>query len=180
MDHEECSDPARPAAHLPDASITFPYPDFPMNEDPVPATDAEKLGRFLTAQVTVYEQALDELRRGCKRTHWMWFVFPQLAGLGRSATAQFYAISDADEAKAYLRHPVLGPRLLEAADAILSAPDGRSAREILGDPDDVKLRSCATLFASISREDSIFHRLLDRFFGGKPDARTLELLHLVQ
>ncbi|PAW66807.1 MAG: calpastatin [Verrucomicrobiia bacterium Tous-C4TDCM] len=149
-----------------------------MNEDPVPPTDAEQLGRFLTAQAPVYEQALDELRCGCKRTHWMWFVFPQLAGLGRSATAQFYAIPDVDEAKAYVRHPVLGSRLLEAADAILSAPAGRSAREILGDPDDMKLRSCATLFSAISPADSIFHRILDRFFGGQPDVRTLELLRL--
>lgn len=133
------------------------------------------LSRFVTAQEGVYERALAEIHSGRKRTHWMWFVFPQLVGLGVSETARFFGIRDAAEARAYLRHPVLGRRLEEIARATL-AVDGLTAQQIFGSPDDVKLRSCATLFATASAEGSVFTQLLDRFFDGRPDDRTLALL----
>ncbi len=133
------------------------------------------LSRFVTAQEGVYERALAEIRSGRKRTHWMWFIFPQLVGLGVSETARFFGIRDAAEARAYLRHPVLGRRLEEIARATL-AVDGLTAQQIFGSPDDVKLRSCATLFATASAEGSVFTQLLDRFFDGRPDDRTLALL----
>jgi uncharacterized protein (DUF1810 family) len=107
----------------------------------------------------------------------MWYVFPQVVGLGSSATAQHYGIRDADEARAYLAHPVLGQRLIECAEAICSVT-GRSAREILGTPDDLKLRSCATLFAQVSPPGSVFDRVLRRYYGGQPDQATLDLLRL--
>lgn len=135
------------------------------------------LDRFVKAQAPVFEQALGELREGRKQSHWMWFVFPQLVGLGHSQMARTYGISSVDEAAAYLQHSVLGRRLFECAEAVFAVP-GRTAREILGSPDDLKLRSCATLFAAISPADSVFHRVLDHFFGGHPDPRTLELLAL--
>jgi len=140
-----------------------------------PMTDPYALSRFVDAQAATHAGALAELRAGRKRTHWMWYVFPQLAGLGRTTTAAFYGIRGADEARAYLRHPVLGPRLAACAEAALAVPD-RSAREVFGTPDDLKLRSSATLFAAVSEPGSVFHRLLDRFFDGAPDPRTLELL----
>ncbi|QDV44045.1 hypothetical protein Enr13x_39060 [Stieleria neptunia] len=139
------------------------------NDDPF------DLARFVSAQRDCYEQALSEIECGQKRTHWMWFVFPQLRGLGFSSTARLYGISGIDEARAYLAHPVLGTRLMDCCEAMLSVPD-RTAAEILGPPDDLKLRSCATLFASIAGEDSVFQRILDRFFDGKSDQRTLHLL----
>jgi uncharacterized protein (DUF1810 family) len=125
----------------------------------------------------VYESAIAEIRAGRKRSHWMWYVFPQVVGLGSSATAQHYGIRDADEARAYLAHPVLGQRLIECAEAICSVT-GRSAREILGTPDDLKLRSCATLFAQVSPPGSVFDRVLRRYYGGQPDQATLDLLRL--
>ena len=137
--------------------------------------DPHDLNRFLRAQEHDYAPALSEIRSGRKRTHWMWYIFPQLDGLGFSETARRYAIRSLDEARAYLDHPVLGPRLVECAEAVL-AVQGRSAREIFGSPDDVKLRSCATLFAEVSAEGSVFHRLIQVYFGGAPDARTLTLL----
>ena len=140
-----------------------------------PNHDPHDLDRFVRAQEGHYAQALAELRAGRKRTHWMWFIFPQLDGLGFSETARWYAIRDLDEARAYLAHPLLGPRLIDCAEALL-AVQGRSAREILGTPDDLKLRSCATLFAQVSPGGSIFHRLLEVFFEGVADARTLALL----
>ncbi len=135
------------------------------------------LGRFVEAQAHVYRTALAELRRGKKESHWMWFVFPQLAGLGQSEMARRYAIADLSEAEAYLRHPVLGARLTECAEAVL-AIDGRSAREILGSPDDLKLRSCATLFQCVAEREggSVFERVLEKYFGGRGDERTEELL----
>ena len=139
--------------------------------------DPFDLDRFVQAQTGVHAEALAELRAGRKRTHWMWFVFPQIAGLGHSAMAQHYAIRSADEARAYLAHPVLGPRLIECAEALL-AHEGRSARDILGTPDDLKLRSSATLFAQIAAPDSPFHRMLLAFFDGRPDDRTVELTRL--
>jgi uncharacterized protein (DUF1810 family) len=138
------------------------------------AHDPFNLTRFVEAQATAYAPALAEIRAGRKRTHWMWYVFPQLAGLGSSAISQEFAIRNLDEAAAYLAHPVLGPRLLECAEAALAVRD-RSAREIFGSPDDLKLHSCATLFALVSPAGSAFHRLLDRFFDGVPDAVTVRL-----
>ena len=132
------------------------------------------LERFLTAQAPVYDQVLTELKSGRKRTHWMWFIFPQIAGLGFSETSRYYAERDVDEARAYLAHPILGARLRECADLVLNVPD-RTAHEIFGSPDDLKLRSCATLFALVSPAGSVFHQLLERFFGGAVDTRTMEL-----
>jgi uncharacterized protein (DUF1810 family) len=132
------------------------------------------LDRFVEAQDGVYDDALAELTAGRKRTHWMWFIFPQIAGLGSSATAQRYAIRSLDEARAYLAHPVLGPRLRECAQALLSVP-GRSAREILGHPDDLKLRSSMTLFARAADDPAPFEAVLDRYYDG-PDPLTLTLL----
>ena len=132
------------------------------------------LDRFVQAQDGVYDDALAELTAGRKRTHWMWFVFPQIAGLGSSPTAQRYAIRSLDEARAYLAHPVLGPRLRECAQALLAVP-GRSAHEILGHPDDMKLRSSMTLFARAAEDPAPFQAVLDRYYDG-PDRLTLQLL----
>jgi uncharacterized protein (DUF1810 family) len=132
------------------------------------------LERFVSAQDGTYPQALAELTAGRKRSHWMWFVFPQLRGLGASPTAQHYAIADLDEARAYLDHPVLGPRLREAAAALLGVPAG-SATDILGYPDDLKLRSSMTLFAAAAADPAVFQAVLDRYYDG-PDQRTLDLL----
>ena len=137
--------------------------------------DPHDLQRFVAAQEPVYEQALGELRAGAKRSHWMWFVFPQLKALGRSATAQRFGIEDLREAEAYWRHPLLGPRLKACTEALL-ATEGRSALQILGPPDDLKLASSMTLFARAAPDEPAFGRALDKYFGGRPDARTLELL----
>jgi uncharacterized protein (DUF1810 family) len=133
------------------------------------------LDRFLTAQNDTYTSALSELRAGWKQGHWMWFIFPQLVGLGFSSTAQFYAIQTIDEAVAYLAHPVLGPRLIECCEALLLHPT-RSARDILGSPDDLKLRSCATLFAQVDHTHPVFEQILATFYSGRPDTQTLKLL----
>ena len=134
------------------------------------------LERFSSAQDAVYPEVLDELRRGAKRSHWMWFIFPQLAGLGRTATSRLYGIRDLQEASDYLEHPVLGPRLIECTN-ILLALDGYSAEAIFGFPDVLKLRSCLTLFAQASPGTSIFTRALDKYYGGEPDELTLQLLN---
>ena len=139
------------------------------------ASDPHALRRFVAAQERSFDAAVAELRRGRKRSHWMWYVFPQVAGLGSSEMSRRYGIRSAAEAEAYLRHPVLGPRLLECFEATLAVA-GRSAHEIFGSPDDQKLRSCATLFASVSPPGSVYERLLARYFDGEPDASTLELL----
>lgn len=133
------------------------------------------LSRFLDAQAPVYANALAEIRAGRKQSHWMWFIFPQYAGLGISATSAHYAIRSVAEAEAYLRHPVLGARLVECAEAVLHV-EGRTAHDIFGSPDDLKLRSCATLFAQVSPPGSVFARLLARCFPDGPDPRTLRLL----
>ena len=133
------------------------------------------LNRFVRAQHESYQQALSELERGRKQSHWMWYVFPQLDGLGTSPTSKLYSIKSEDEARAYLEHPVLGPRLVECAEAIL-AVDGKSATAILGSPDDMKLKSCATLFARVSPPGSVFERVLDKFYDGERDPATLRLL----
>ena len=134
-----------------------------------------ELQRFRDAQDGVIDAALAELRRGRKQSHWMWFVFPQLAGLGRSGMAERYAIRSLDEAKAYLADPVLGQRLVECTEAMLSHSDV-SAHDILGSPDDLKFRSSMTLFALVLPPGSVFHRAIDRFYEGEMDARTLDLL----
>jgi uncharacterized protein (DUF1810 family) len=137
--------------------------------------DPYDLNRFVRAQEGSYEQALSELGRGRKQSHWMWYVFPQLDGLGASPTSRLYSIKSEDEARAYVEHPVLGPRLTECAEAIL-AVDGKSATAILGSPDDLKLKSCATLFAHVSPPGSVFERILDKFYAGERDAATRRLL----
>lgn len=137
--------------------------------------DPYDLNRFVQAQQGDFERALAEVHSGRKRSHWMWYIFPQFDGLGFSSTAQYYAIKSLAEAKAYLAHPVLGPRLLECAEAALRV-EGRSATEIFGSPDDLKLRSCATLFACVSPAGSVFERLLDKYYGGERDQKTLRLL----
>ena len=133
------------------------------------------LSRFVPAQEADYAQALSEIKSGRKRTHWMWYVFPQIDGLAFSATSKLYAIKSVEEARAYLDHPVLGPRLLECAEAALHI-EGTSAAEIFGSPDDLKLKSCATLFASITPRGSVFDRLLEKYYRGERDSKTLQLL----
>jgi len=137
-------------------------------------TDPFHLQRFVDAQQGVYAQVCAELAAGCKRSHWMWFVFPQLKGLGRSATAQHYGIASKAEAQAYWAHPLLGPRLKQCTDLVL-AVDGRSAQQIFGPPDDLKFRSSMTLFAQATGEP-VFTRALQKYFDGEADPRTIELL----
>ena len=137
--------------------------------------DPHNLQRFVDAQDGVYETALAELRAGAKRSHWMWFVFPQLAGLGHSPTARFYAIRSLDEARAYLEHPLVGTRLRQCVEAILPHAGRRSAEAILGSIDALKLRSSLTLFDLVAPHD-VFAEALDAFFGGEPDERTLALI----
>ncbi len=137
-------------------------------------TDPFDLQRFVEAQAPVYPRVLSELRRGRKQSHWMWFIFPQLAGLGHSAMARLYALSSREEAAAYLVHGVLGPRLRECT-ALVNAVEGRTIREILGSPDDLKFRSSMTLFAAVSSEPE-FAASIEKFYGGAPDQKTLELL----
>ncbi|QKG55690.1 DUF1810 domain-containing protein [Hymenobacter sp. BRD128] len=133
------------------------------------------LQRFLDAQARDYAPALAEIKAGRKRSHWMWYIFPQIQGLGYSSTAQHYAIADAAEAAAYLAHPTLGPRLVEIAQALLGLP-GNNATAIMGTPDDLKLGSSMTLFAQVPGASPVFQQVLDKFFGGAPDVRTLQLL----
>ncbi len=137
--------------------------------------DPYNLERFVAAQAPVYETVLAELRAGRKRTHWMWFIFPQLAGLGRSAMAQKYAIASLDEAAAYLAHPVLGARLRECCD-IVSGLNGLSANQIFSEPDDMKFRSSMTLFAHAAPAEPLFTQCLEKYFGGVTDGATLALL----
>jgi uncharacterized protein (DUF1810 family) len=147
--------------------------------DTTPADDPFQLGRFLAAQAPIYNQALDELRQGQKRSHWMWYIFPQIDGLGHSATTRHYAIKSIEEARRYLAHPVLGPRLTECAEALLSVR-GRSASQIMGYPDDRKLQSSMTLFETVAGPGSVFGRVLDRYYNGERDRRTLEILESLQ
>ena len=140
--------------------------------------DPFDLERFVTAQEKVFETALAELQAGRKRSHWMWFIFPQLRGLGMSETARFYGIASRDEARAYLAHPVLGRRLAECTAAVLGV-QGRSLHAILGSPDDMKFRSSMTLFDRASdAPDNVFRQALDRYSAGQADKRTLQLLKL--
>jgi uncharacterized protein (DUF1810 family) len=140
----------------------------------VPSGDPYDLDRFVKAQAANYDQALSELREGRKRSHWMWYIFPQMDGLGLSPMSRKYSIKSAAEARAYLDHPVLGPRLLECA-AVVCNIVGRSALEIFGAPDDMKLRSSATLFASVSG-GGVFEQLIQKYFAGQPDEKTLQIL----
>jgi uncharacterized protein (DUF1810 family) len=139
------------------------------------AADPWDLARFVRAQAGDYQRALEELRQGGKRSHWMWYVFPQLSGLGDSAMSRRYAIRSAAEASAYLSHPLLGPRLIACSEAVL-AVEGRSAHDIFGSPDDLKLRSSATLFAAVSPPDSVFQRIINKYFDGRGDSLTLRLM----
>ena len=138
--------------------------------------DPRDLSRFEQAQTNQYQTALSEIRAGHKRSHWIWFIFPQVDGLGFSPTSRCYAIKSIAEAKAYLQHPVLGPRLVECCQAAIDV-NGRSAFEIFGAPDDMKLRSCATLFAHVSAPGSVFETLLNKFFDGERDQATLQLIN---
>lgn len=133
------------------------------------------LDRFIGAQDDVYSEVLSELRAGRKRSHWMWFIFPQMKGLGSSAQAHYYGIGSLDEATAYLRHPTLGPRLVECTQ-LVNQVEERSIREIFGSPDDLKFHSSMTLFESAAEDDAVFRAALDKFFGGEPDQLTLELI----
>jgi len=137
--------------------------------------DPHHLQRFVDAQAPVYTQVKSELARGAKASHWMWFVFPQLKGLGRSSTALHYGIASIDEAQAYMRHPVLGPRLRECARSVAGI-DGRSADDIFGWPDNLKVRSSMTLFARPTDENAEFRAVLDKFYDGEDDPATVELL----
>ena len=139
------------------------------------AGDPHNLNRFVQAQEDDYEHALSEIRNGRKQSHWMWYIFPQFDGLGFSSTSKRYSIKSVAEAEAYLGHPVLGPRLMECAEAVLRV-ERRSAFEIFGSPDDVKLKSCATLFASVLPVGSVFERLLGKYFQGDRDGKTLRLI----
>jgi uncharacterized protein (DUF1810 family) len=143
-------------------------PDGPAPQDPY------DLQRFVEAQAPVFDRVLGELRAGCKQSHWMWFIFPQIAGLGRSATARYYAIRSREEAAAFLAHPLLGSRLAQCAGEV-EAVEGRSARQIFGSIDALKLHSSMTLFASVT-DKPIFKRIIGKYFGGRPDPATLELL----
>src|SRR6218665_853066 len=134
--------------------------------------DIYNLQRFIDAQASTYDQALAELKAGKKQSHWMWFIFPQLKGLGHSATAQLYGISGLDEANAYITHPILGPRLPARTHAILAWGE-RSAREIFGSPDDAKLCSSMTLFTTLTHEPNVFSQVLHHFFDGHADPHTL-------
>jgi uncharacterized protein (DUF1810 family) len=143
--------------------------DMPVSDEPY------DLQRFVHAQDRMYDTVIDELRGGRKRSHWIWFVFPQLRGLGRSPTALQYGIASLDEARAYLAHEVLGPRLRECA-RLVAAIDGRSVGDIFGFPDDLKVRSSMTLFARATDDNADFVAVLDKFYNGEEDPATLELL----
>jgi uncharacterized protein (DUF1810 family) len=138
-------------------------------------TGSHDLQRFVDAQERVYDRVTEELASGCKRSHWMWFVFPQLRGLGFSLTSRKYGISGLDEARAYLAHPVLGPRLRECTELMLGI-EGRSVDDVLGYPDNLKFRSSMTLFAKAADDATLFDGALAKYFAGEPDDKTLGLL----
>ena len=143
--------------------------------DVIGRDDSFALSRFISAQERVYDRVLTELRSSQKRSHWMWFIFPQIDGLGHSPTTKLYSIKSMEEARQYLNHSILGTRLLECAEAAL-ATEGRSVSEIFGYPDDLKLKSCMTLFAAVADPGSVFDRVLDKYFHGQRDDRTLQLI----
>jgi uncharacterized protein (DUF1810 family) len=146
-----------------------------MESNMAKANDPFDLGRFVDTQAHDYEQVLTEIISGRKRSHWMWYIFPQIDGLAHSSTSKHFSIKSVAEARAYLDHPVLGSRLLECAEAVV-AVEGRTATEIFGFPDDLKLRSCATLFAAVSPAGSVFDRILEMYYHGMRDDKTLHLL----
>jgi len=133
------------------------------------------LKRFLDAQANDFERALAEIKRGRKQSHWMWYIFPQIAGLGFSETSRFYAVKDRAEAELYLAHPVLGARLVRISEALLEIA-GKTANQIFGSPDDVKLKSSMTLFGALKNTNPIFQSVLDKYFNGTNDLRTLQLI----
>lgn len=133
------------------------------------------LQRFVDAQAGSYQQAVSEIRSGRKQSHWMWFIFPQLQGLGYSETARYYAIRNREEARLYLQHPVLGQRLIEISKALLQL-EGKTSNLIFGSPDDLKLKSCMTLFGSLENADPVFQAVLDKYFNGSEDHKTLQIL----
>jgi len=135
----------------------------------------KELVRFLEAQNQMYLTALSEVKKGSKRSHWMWFIFPQIKGLGTSDTARYFGLNGISEATEYLGHPVLGRHLIEISQALL-ALEGKTANQIFGTPDDLKLRSCMTLFADVKNSNPVFSKVLDKYFGGQPDALTLSIL----
>jgi uncharacterized protein (DUF1810 family) len=141
----------------------------------MPTTDPHNLDRFVQAQNPVYEEVLSELKNGIKVSHWMWFIFPQIKGLGRSPTAIEFAISSREEARAYLHHPLLGPRLKECTRLVVLT-EGRSMEQIFGSPDDMKFRSSMTLFSQVSPVNEIFMKALQKYFQGAPDQLTLDRL----
>ena len=145
--------------------------------DIIDSDDPFDLNRFTEAQEGIYDRVMAELRGGWKRSHWMWFIFPQIEGLGRSSVSRRYAIKSMEEAREYLKHPLLGPRLSDCAQTVLDI-EGRSASEVFGFPDDLKLRSSMTLFATVSEPGSVFALVLDKFFNGDRDERTLQLLEV--
>lgn len=138
--------------------------------------DTHHLQRFIEAQAPVYGQVITELRQGCKVSHWMWFIFPQIRGLGHSATADFYAITSRAEAEAYLDHSLLGVRLRECTQ-IVNSVEGRTAHDIFAHPDDMKFRSCMTLFASVTQHGEVFTTALKKYYAGKLDPLTVERLN---
>lgn len=144
----------------------------PLNETD---DDPFDLSRFVHAQFDDFDNALAEIQSGRKVSHWMWYIFPQIRGLGMSPMSQRYAIRNRTEAEAYLQHPILGPRLIRCVVAALEV-EGTSAHDIFGSPDDMKLKSCCTLFAAVSRPNSVFEQLLAKYYAGERDAKTLELL----
>lgn len=133
------------------------------------------LQRFLDAQKSSYQSALTEIKNGKKRSHWMWYIFPQIQGLGFSETSKFYAIKDVSEAEAYLQHPVLGARLIEIS-TVAAQLSSNNATQVFGSPDDMKLKSSMTLFAALNQTNPVFQQVLDQFFGGKKDAQTLNII----
>ena len=143
---------------------------------PTPSqSDPFDLARFVEAQAPLVEQVRSELRTGRKRGHWMWFVFPQMRGLGFSETSRYYAIASREEAAAYLKHPLLGPRLIDSTRLVLAGPR-RTSEEIFGEIDSLKFRSSLTLFAAVTLREPVFQEALQRFFAGQPDPATLDLL----
>ena len=139
--------------------------------------EEKELDKFVSAQARDYDTALAEIRSGYKRSHWMWYIFPQLQGLGFSSTAQYYGIRDLEQAKDYMAHPVLGPRLVEISGALLSLP-GSNPSAVMGYPDDLKLCSCMTLFEVAVPAEKVFGRVIDKFYAGHRDRLTLEILGL--
>lgn len=159
------------------ARESLSYPD-PTQDPatPLPMTRQYNLQRFIDAQESSYSQALHEIINGRKRTHWMWFIFPQIQGLGYSETSKYFGIENPEEASLYLAHNVLGNRLIEITNALLGV-EGKTANQIFGSPDDAKLKSCMTLFSSLEPTNDVFQLVLDTYFDGKKDAKTLRLIN---